>query len=78
MQFKNPQNGYVETAYTGFSWLLCLLFGCLYFLVKGNFKHAFVSFVMAMLTLGLSSLVYPFFVNRINKRYYLRRGWVQA
>ena len=75
-KFKNPQNGYEETANGAFTWLWCLLFGFLYFLVKGNIVHALISFCLAIFTFGLSHLIYPFFVYGINRRKYLKNGWV--
>ena len=76
MQFRNPSNNYVESSGSAFTWLWCLLFGPLYFLVKGNIFHAILSFVLALFTLGISHLLYPFFVYGINRRRYLRDGWV--
>ena len=75
-KYKNPQNGYVETANSALSWLWCLLFGPLYFLVKGNIFHALISLFLAILTLGISHLLYPFFVYGINRRKYLKQGWL--
>jgi len=74
MIFENTQNGYRETA-SGFAWLWCLLFGFLYFAVKGIWTHAVASFVLALLTWGVSWLIYPFFANGIVRTSYLKRGW---
>lgn len=76
--YVNPANGYEETATTGLSWLWCLLFGALYFLFMGNYKHAVISFILAMITAGISWLIYPFFVYTINNNFYLRKGWVKV
>lgn len=76
MRFQNPQNEYVETANYAFLW--CLLFGCLYFAVKGIWGHAVVALVLAIGTAGFSWLVYPFFAKSIVANSYLRRGWVQV
>lgn len=76
--FQNPQNGYVEQASGSLSWLWCLLFGFFYFAVKGNWKHAIIGLVLAVLTSGISWLIYPFFVYSINDHYYQQRGWTKV
>ncbi|GGN14131.1 hypothetical protein GCM10010967_57960 [Dyadobacter beijingensis] len=68
-KFKNPSNGYVATATTPFSLLLCLMFGPLYFLVKGNFKHFLLSAILAAITVKLycyTWFIYPFAMYDIN------------
>ena len=77
MKFKNT-NGYVEEGYTTSSILFCLLFGPLYFLTKGIYKHAIISFIAACCTLGLSMWIYPFFLRGIVEKWYLHRGWTQV
>jgi Flp pilus assembly protein TadB len=56
IRFRNPANGYEEDV--TLAWLWCLLFGCLYFAIKGVWAHALISAVIALFTLGLSWLVY--------------------
>ena len=75
MKFQNPSNDYIEESAGALSWLWCLLFGPIYFLVKGNFFHALISFILAICTFGVSHLIYPFFVYGVNRTYYLKRGW---
>jgi hypothetical protein len=75
MKFKNPQNGHIEEA-SGLAWLWVLLFGCFYFMFKGIWIHAIISFVVAIITVGLSWLVYPFFANSIVTKHYLNNGWI--
>ena len=76
MHFKNPANGYIESSSVPFLWFL--LFGSLYFAVKGVWGHAVVSFIVACCTFGLSWLIYPFFARGIVFKSYARRGWVQV
>lgn len=76
MHFQNPANGYQERASTPFLW--CLLFGALYFAVKGIWKHAVIAGVAAILTSGVSWLIYPFFARTIIRNAYLRRGWIEV
>lgn len=75
MQFRNPQNGYVESAGGAFSWLWVLIFGPLYWAVKGVWRHFFLQFFLNLFTLGLAVLVYPFFTYAILEKHYLRTGW---
>ena len=75
MRYENPVNGYEETASVPFLW--CLLFGVFYFMVKGIWKHVFISFLLACCTLGLSWLVYPFSARGIVINYYGRKGWTR-
>lgn len=73
-KFRNPTNGYTEAV--GTAWLRRLLFGCIYFVVKGIWTHAVAAFALALLAFSLSWLVYPFFVCRIVEKHYLRSGWI--
>lgn len=73
MRFENPANGYVEKVTAAPLW--CLLFGCVYFAVKGVWTHAVAA--LAIFTLGISWLVYPCFVTQIMRTHYLRRGWIE-
>lgn len=57
------------------AWLWALLFGPAYFAVKGAWFHAVASCVAAVLTLGLSWLIYPFLAARLLRKHYLRLGW---
>lgn len=75
MKFKNKENGYVEEASA--PWLWTLLFGVLYFAVKGIWSHVVIGFVLGCITFGISWLVYPFFANGIVRKRYLQNGWVE-
>jgi len=72
MTFIN-QNGYKETTNNSFLWTL--LFGTLYFLLKGIWIHAIISLILAIFTWGLSWLIYPFFSKNIIINHYLKNGW---
>ncbi len=73
MQFQNPNNDYTESVQLPFLW--CLMFGTLYFLVKGVWSHAIISLVLAVVTVGISWLLYPFFAKDIMIKSYLKKGW---
>ena len=76
MKFKNPSNGYIEEVSSGV-WLWVLLFGTIYFVVKGVWTHALVSLIFGLLTVGISWLIYPFFASGM-RRYYLKKGWIEV
>jgi hypothetical protein len=73
-RFRDPQTGYEENIEDAGLW--CLLFGSIYFAVKGVWSHAVISLVLACSTFTLSWFVYPFFARGILERHYQRRGWV--
>jgi hypothetical protein len=52
MKFRNPANGHEEEV--GHAWLWCLLFGFIYFAIKGVWTHAVASFALAIVTAGIS------------------------
>ena len=74
--FENQTNGNIEMSTTRFSWLWCFLFGAFYFLFKRNWRHVFLYILFAVFTLGISMLIYPLFVRKINNAKYLRSGWM--
>ena len=76
MLFKNPTNGYVEDSATTLSWLWVLLFGPLYWAVRGVWTHFVAHFVLAIISFGILHLVYPFFTYSILRKHYLKNGWI--
>lgn len=77
MQFRNPQNGHVETV-SPLTWLWCLLFGGFYFAFKGIWIHFVIGLGAALLTWGLSWLIYPFFARSIVIGHFRRNGWQEV
>ena len=75
--FENPANGYHVKVGTLGPFIWTLLFGALYFLVKGSFKHFLLGIILGMCTLGISWLIYPFFSPGIIRRMYLEKGYRQ-
>jgi hypothetical protein len=75
MKFRNPNNGYEEEV-SNLVWLWCLLFGFIYFAIKGVWTHAIVGLVLAMVTMGFSWLIYPFFAKGAIIKNYQKKGWV--
>lgn len=74
--FRNPVNGHTEDI--GGCWAWVLLLGCIYFAAKGVWTHAVAALLAAIVTGGLSWLVYPFFAKGIMRTHYLRKGWMAA
>ena len=73
MTFHNETTDHTVTC--NFCFLWCLLFGFLYFLVKGNWKHALISFIVAWPTMGISWLIYPFFASSVMQNHYREKGY---
>jgi hypothetical protein len=73
MTFTNLQNQHTVTVNHPRLWTF--LFGPLYFAVHGVWSHAVISLVVALLTVGLSWVVYPFLAPSILRNAYLRKGW---
>jgi hypothetical protein len=73
--FQNPANGYVAKAVGEAPALWTLLLGPVFLGYKGLWGHAALAFVLAVPTLFISWLVYPFLVATLLRRSYVERGW---
>ena len=73
MEFKNPNNDYIESAGGSVSWLWVLLFGPFYWAVKGVWRHFIIHLFLALVTFGVVHFIYPFFVYSILEKHY--REW---
>lgn len=76
MRYKHPTSDYTET--TKFAFLWCLLIGSLYFILKESYKHAAISFILAVVTSGVSWIIYPFFAKGIMHTHYMRKGYTEV
>ena len=75
MKSKNTRNNYTETVSTPISWLWVFLFGPIYWVVKGVWRHAVIHFILFLISFGILHLIYPFFTYSILKKHYLKNGW---
>lgn len=73
MQFRNPPTVTLRVFLVPSFGRFCSAASI--FAVKGVWKHALLGFIAALMTSGLSWLVYPFFATAIMKKHYLRNGW---
>ena len=73
--YENPSNGYRREFSQGSVMLCTLVFGFFYFILEGVWKHAVIALFAAVLTFGVSWLVYPLFAYQAIRSHYLERGW---
>lgn len=71
---KNPDTGETVTAPIGFSWTT-LFFGMWPALFRGDFKWGLIMFGLAVVTSGISLLVFPFLYNKLYVKNLLRNGY---
>ena len=72
--FENPLTGQTKEAPVGFSWTV-LLFGFFPPLFRGDWKWAIIMFLLALLSWGLSSLVFMFTYNKLYIKDLIRAGY---
>ncbi|WP_439854045.1 hypothetical protein [Pseudomonas yamanorum] len=61
--FKNPNTGSMKEAPVGFSWTT-FFFGCFPALFRGDLKYGLLQFVIAIITMGFSNIVFAFIYNK--------------
>jgi len=72
--FKNPNTGAMKEAPVGFSWTV-FFFGFFPPLFRGDFKWAIIIFILAMITFGISNLVFMFIYNKLYVRDLIGSGY---
>jgi hypothetical protein len=86
MQFRNPENGYVETK--SVPWLWAFLFGGFYFIVSGIWAPSIIWLFLAALLYAVMGppatilmlfvgFVFAGFAPGLVKNSYLRKGWAE-
>ena len=71
---EQPNTRHVKEAPLGYSWSM-LFFGVFVPVVRSDWKWAFVSFALAIATLGLSWLILPFLYNAIYAKGLIGEGF---
>jgi hypothetical protein len=61
---ENPNTGHIKEAPVGFSWTV-FFFGFFPPLFRADWKWAIIMFLLAMVTMGLSFLVFMFIYNKL-------------
>lgn len=62
--FENPRTGQMKEAPVGFSWTTAF-FGPMPMLFRGAWKWFAICFILALITWGLSGLVFMFIINKL-------------
>ncbi len=75
--YRNPVNGYEECGVTNLSPVWAFLFGSFYWIFRGVWHHALLSFLLALMTMLISHFIYPFFTHKIMRSHYARQGWIE-
>lgn len=74
LKVKNSNTGIEKLAYTGFSWTV-LLFGPLPALFRADFIGFIAITALALLTSGLSNIIFAFMYNDWHLNRLLEVGW---
>jgi len=76
MTIINTQNNHSEDISYLDTFISTLLFGVLYFAYRKIWSHFVIGAILAVMTMGISWLLYPFFSYWIVKGHYLKEGWI--
>ena len=74
INFENPHTGALKQAPVGFSWTT-FFFGFFPALLRGHWVGAIVQILLALITAGLSNLVFMFIYNKMYIKHLLGDGY---
>ena len=74
LTMEHPNTGIIKTAPVGFSWTT-FFFSCFPALFRGDMKWFFIQCLCAVITSGLSGLVFMFIYNKIYIKKLLEKGF---
>lgn len=77
LHLENPRTGQLRQAPVGFSWTT-MFFGFIPALWRGHWMGAIIQLVCAIVTVGLSGLVFMFIYNKMYLRHLLNEGFKVA
>lgn len=72
---RNPNNNAIVACPTGFSWTN-LFFGFFVPLFRGDIKYLIIQLLVAGITAGLSTFIFPFFYNKLYIKSKLDKNFV--
>ena len=72
--YKHPEHDYSES-FGKITWVWVFLFGPIFWAVKGVWTHFAAHLLLAIITLGIAHLIYPFFTYKILHNHYRKLGW---
>lgn len=64
IMFENPNTGSMKEAPVGFSWTV-FFFGFFPPIFRGDWKWGIIMFILTILTLGISNIVFMFIYNKL-------------
>jgi len=72
--FENPKSGEIRVAPVGFSWTV-FFFGFFPPMFRSDWKWAALMFLLALITSGISSIVFCFIYNKIYVKELIAKGF---
>ena len=72
--FENPKTGHLKEAPIGFSWTV-FFFGFMPPLFRGDWKWGIIMFILTIITVGFSQLVFMFIYNKLYVKGLIETGF---
>jgi hypothetical protein len=77
VKLKDPNTGVLKDVKYGFSWTT-LFFGFFPALIRGDWKWAFIQFILQILSINIANIIFAFTYNGIYIRNQLLNGFIPA